>query len=313
MKKMRFLGVFFFLFFLLPSFLYAKMQLVDKVVGIVNGEIITLYDLNLQMQPVLQKLKGKKVSGQEKQAFFAMQKKVLNEMIVAKLIEQEAKRLKMKVSVTEVENYIRQIKESNGLTEEKLQAQLRSQGLNTKTFREKIRQDILRHQILQYMVQRKVAVTDEDIENYYQKHQQEFFLPKEIVFQLVLLPTQSEAEMLFQSVQAGETDFTDFAQKHSEGLETDKDGNIGPVDLNKLDASLRQHLENLKAGEVGEPFVFAGQYAVAKCVRIEVKDAASHEIVREKIREILFKKLGEKRFDEFLQELRSKAVIETLL
>lgn len=313
MKKMRFLGILFFLIFFMPYFLYAKVQLVDKIVGIVNGEIITLYDLNLQMQPVLQQIQKDKIGDKEKQFFLDMQKKVLNEMIIAKLIEQEAKRLKMKVSDSEVENYIRMIKDSNELTEEKLQEQLQLQGLDIKKIREKIRLDILRHQILQYMVQRKVAVTDEDIKRYYQKHRQEFVLPEEIVFQLALLSTQSEADVFFRSVQEGKADFGSFVKKHSDGLETDKDGNIGPVDLNKLDALLRQRLEILKEGEVGEPFAFAGKYAVAKCIRIEIKDAASHEAVREKIREILFKKLGEERFDEFLQELRSKAVIETLL
>ena len=313
MKKMRFLVVFFFLFFFMSSFLYAKIQFVDKIVGIVNGEIITLYDLNLQMQPVLQQMHKEKIEDKENQYFLDMQKKVLNEMIVAKLIEQEAKRLKIKVSDSEVENYIRLIKDSNKLTKEKLNEQLQLQELNIKKIREKIRLNILRNHILQYMVQRKVAVTDEDIKRYYQEHRQEFVLPEEIVFQLVLLSTQGEADLFFQSVQAGKTDFGSFVKKYSDGLETDKDGNIGPVDLNKLDTSLRQRLESLKEGEVGEPFIFAGKYAVAKCIRIEVKDVASHEAVREKIREILFKKLGEKRFDEFLQELRSKAIVETLL
>ncbi len=288
-------------------------EVVDRIVGIVNGQIITLHDLNRKMQPLLFQTQGRKLGSQEQAALDAVRKKVLEEIINSKLIEQEAARLKMQVSEMEVENHIRQMKESNGLSDERMKEELRLQGFDDVSFREKIRQDILRHQVLVYMVRRKVAITDEDIERYYQEHKKDFATPREVVFQLVLLPTRQEIEALARAVKEGKQDFGDQAKKHSQGLDVDEQGNIGPVDLDVLDPTLRERLNSLAEQEISKPFSFAGNWALLKLVRLVTQGATSRKEVREKIRDILFKPLVDKRFDEFMRELRGKAVIETML
>ncbi len=313
MKRIWLRSVYSILFFLAFNSAATAAEVVDRVVGIVNGQIITLHDLNLKMQPLLFQTQGRTLDGQEQAVLDTVRKKILDEIVNSKLIEQEAQRLKMKVSDTEVENHIRQLKEANGLSDERMMEELRLQGLDEASFREKIRQDILRHQLLVYMVRRKVAITDEDIERYYQGHKKDFVSPSEVVFQLVLLPTQKDIQALAQAVKDGKQDFGEQAKKYSQGLEIDEAGNVGPVDLGVLDVTLRNKLESLSEQEISTPFPFAGNWAMLKLVRLVTQEPISRKDVREKIREILFKQLVDKRFDEFMKELRSKAVIEIML
>ncbi len=313
MKKVCLFSVCYVLFFLTFCSGAAAQEVVDRVVGIVNGQIITLHDLNLKMQPLLFQTQGRKLDSQEQAVLGTVRKKILDEIVHSILIEQEAGRLQMKVSDTEVENHIRQLKEANGLSDERMMEELRLQGLDETSFREKIRQDILRHQLLVYMVRRKVAITDEDIERYYQGHKKDFVSPSEVVFQLVLLPTQKDIQALAQAVKDGKQDFGEQAKKYSQGLEIDEAGNVGPVDLGVLDVTLRNKLESLSEQEISTPFSFAGNWAMLKLVRLVTQEPISRKDVRGKIREILFKQLVDKRFDEFMKELRSKAVIEIML
>ena len=313
MRKIWLCSVFSVLFLLVSSSGASAQEVVDRIVGIVNGQIITLHDLHLKMQPILFQTRGRTLDPQEQAALEEVRKRIFNEIINSKLIEQEAERLKMKISDTEVENHIRQLKEANGLSEERMKEELRLQGLDEVSFREKIRQDILRHQVLVYMVQRKVAITDEDIERYYQSHKKDFVSSRQVVFQFILLPTEKEILALEQTIKDGGADFGEQAKKYSQGLDVDEQGNIGPVDLNVLDATLRNRLKSLTEQEMSEPFSFAGNWALLKLVRLVTQEPTSRKDVREKIRDILFKPLVDKRFDEFMQELRGKAVIEVML
>ena len=82
----------------------------------------------------------------------------LARMINDILIEQEAARLKITVSETELDTQINEIKKKNNLTEQQLKNELLKEGLTLKQFREQLRKETIKKQLLGYMVHRKVHV-----------------------------------------------------------------------------------------------------------------------------------------------------------
>jgi peptidyl-prolyl cis-trans isomerase SurA len=123
-------------------------QVVDRIVAVVNGEIITYVDLQQQLRLIM---------GQTPEATVAarMAPQVLDEMIDDIIIRQEAARLQVEVSDSEIDNEIRQFKARHRMSEDDFLRTLRLQGLTAEQFRERSRQDIVKHKLINYMVRRR--------------------------------------------------------------------------------------------------------------------------------------------------------------
>ena len=153
--------------FFSPEPVLAQEEIIDRIVAIVNGEIITLFELNEQVKPYLEKFRGKELGTAEKKAIWELKKQALDQMINDILLRQEAEKYKIKVSDMEIENFIRQFKQRNNLTEEQFLNQLKLQGMTREDYKRQIRNNILKHRLIGAMVKRKVVVTQEEIEKYY--------------------------------------------------------------------------------------------------------------------------------------------------
>ena len=147
--------------------------IVDRIVAVANGEIITLFDLDERLKPMLARFEGKPMGEAEQRAVRELRGQVLDAMVDDILINQEAERLGVEVSDVEVENQIKQVRQQNGLTPEQFKDQLLLEGMTREMYARKLREDILKHRIIGFMVKRKVVITDEEIEAYYNAHPEE--------------------------------------------------------------------------------------------------------------------------------------------
>ena len=132
-------------------------ELVDRVVAVVNGNLITLFDVNARVSELIQRTQGISFKADDPR-YAELQRQVLDSMINDILIEQEAARLKITVSETELDTQINEIKKKNNLTEQQLKNELLKEGLTLKQFREQLRKETIKKQLLGYMVHRKVHV-----------------------------------------------------------------------------------------------------------------------------------------------------------
>src|SRR5512137_2294589 len=140
------LGTCFLLAILTVALLYpssapaAQTETVDRIVAVVNEDIITQYDVEQVLRPMIQNLRGQGLSAErERQAIARMRGDVLDNLIDGKITEQEVKRYKIAVTDEEVEAYIRQFKERRSLTDENLKAMLAQEGMTQEEYRKEIR------------------------------------------------------------------------------------------------------------------------------------------------------------------------------
>ena len=76
-------------------------EVVDRIVAIVNDEVISLYELNQATQPYIEQVRNSQYPEDvERQLMFEVRGKILNEMINEKLADQELKRQNISVSDT---------------------------------------------------------------------------------------------------------------------------------------------------------------------------------------------------------------------
>ena len=146
-------------------------QVVDRIVAIVNDDIIMLSELEKAIIPYKEQIISRDLGEQEAAGLlFNVRQKMLDKLIGEKLTDQEIERLKLSVSEKEIDDAIEQIKKANFLTDESLRDALKKEGLTMIDYRKEIKAQILRPRLINYEVKSKVIVTDEDILAYYKAH-----------------------------------------------------------------------------------------------------------------------------------------------
>lgn len=287
-------------------------EVIDRIVAIANGQMITLSEVNKNMKMFLQDSeRGAAMSGSP-QATKELQKKVLDRMIDDILLRDKAKSFKLNVTDQEVASFIRDFKKENRVTDEMLRQRLQLDQMTIKEYEEKIRMNIFRNRMLSLMVQRKVVVTDEEIQTYYNQHKDEFGPGGKNKLYLLVVDSKQNIQDLRKKIVNKEVSFEAAAKQFSIGPNAADGGNLGEVNPKDLNAELSGAISGVKPGEVSQPFTLAGKSALAK---LEVGGgAAGQPTPLEEVKDQIKRKIEEPKlealFDEYMKKLRSEAVLD---
>jgi peptidyl-prolyl cis-trans isomerase SurA len=305
MKKFGVRAVLTFSLFFVLAGLGQAAQLVDRIVAVVNGEIITFQDLQQQIRLSVGQTPDPATA--EKIA-----PQVLDGMIDDVILRQEAQRLKIEVSDSEVENEIRQFKARRRLSEEDFERTLRLQGLTPEQFKERSREDITKHKMLGYMVRRKVVVTQEEIDAYMEQNRSELTTERIVDVQMLVLVDEDRANSLWKSLSEGEVSLEEAVERYSVGPKAEN-GVMRDVSWRELAEPWRDGLRNLSAGELSRPFLVQDKWVILKL--LDRRDGVRQEqtAVVEEVREAILRPKLEERFKEYMNGLRSKAIIQKKL
>lgn len=163
-----------FVWGMIPSFSFSA-EIVDRIVAVVNDELITYTMLNEAFKPYEKRIKAQNFSfTKEMEIRFEFRERVINQMIDEKITEQEVRRLGIKIGSDEVAAAIERTKSMNSLTDEQLRAMLAKDGLTMAGYKKNIMTQLLRTRLIQYEVKSKIIVTKEEIESYFEANRGEF-------------------------------------------------------------------------------------------------------------------------------------------
>lgn len=280
-------------------------QVVDRIVAVVNGEIITLQDLQRQLRLAV---------GQTPDPATAerLAPQVLDAMIDDIVLRQEAQRLGIEVSDSEVENEVRQFKVRRRLSDEDFERSLRLQGLTPEQFKERSREDIVKHRIIGYMVRRKVVVTQEEIDAYLERNRSELTTERVVTLQMVVLADRDSASQLRRALDSGEMGIDEAVERYSVGPRAEK-GVMADVRWRELDDPWREGLRDLGVGQLSEPFLVQDRWVIVKLLDRRDGERQETAAVEEEVREALMRPKLEERFKEYMNGLRSRAIIQKKL
>lgn len=285
-------------------------EVVDRIVAVVNGKIVTLFELNERLKPVLDQFKGRQISDADKQAILKLKRELLQKLIDDILLEQEVEKLKVTVSDVEVENQLQEFKNQHNLTEENLVAQLKLEKMSRNEFADKMRRDILRQRLLGVMVRRKVVVTSEDVQRYYDQHKADFAKDRSVRLALILLPPGQQAEPLRERIAKGEMSFAEAADAFSQGPGAGQGGDVGVLEWKSLAPEWRQALNGVPEGGISDPFVINGREALLSPRSLQSGEVQGLGAIENDIRAKIYNEKLEARFNEYMDQLRANAVID---
>lgn len=307
------------LFLAFSASLSPAQQVVDRMVAQVNGEMVTLFDLNERIRLYVTQVE-KKAFNPVAPEMKELQTRILQSMVEDMLLRQEAARMKVTVSDAEVDARIKEMREKGRLSDEQFNQQLALEGMTRKQFADSIKKDILKKQLLGYMVQRKVLVSEDEIRQYYDANKGDMRMQTGQRVGLIMTAKMDEAKALRQRIVSGQISFAEAARKFSIGPGADQGGDIGKVELKDLAPELRQALQDIQPGGVSQPVQLDGKPVLLTVNAESGAPSAANasgvppfESVHDEIQERLYRAKLEKQFADYMNKLRAKSVIKISL
>lgn len=298
----------------------SEARVVEKIVIVVNGEPLTYSDfrkfarLKLGRNLELQELTAGQVS-----------KEVLEEFITEQLIREEVKRMGIRVSEEDVDIYVNNVMQRSNLTTADLLAALQREGVDMEQYREQVRSQLERGELIDRNVKKKVHITSEDLERYYKANNGNFATAEKVHLRhiLLVLPYGASSEeeqavlariMELHKEAVNGTSFAQLARENSEGAGAEDGGDIGWVDRGALLDELGNVAFSLEVGEISQPVRTSLGYHLVKMEEREDSGAVAFEEVSEDIRKQLYEKALQERFATWLKsDLRQKHRVEVKL
>jgi peptidyl-prolyl cis-trans isomerase SurA len=300
-------------------------EYVDRIVAVVNDDIITLSELNELLKPYITQIQaGHYPAQQERKMMFSIREKVMDELIRQKLTDQEIKKANITVSESEIDSTIERIKEAQLFTDEELRAALRQRGgMSMEEYKRQIKSQILRTKIINLQVKSKIVITQEDIAAYYKSHTEIYAGEKKyhlrnIMLKQPLLPDKRAIDAVYQKMETiiekikdGES-FEQMAMKYSESPLAADGGDLGSFEWKALSPKIQEAIKGLGPGECTDVLETDQGYQLFYIDEIITAPGKSLEEVSEDIREKLFTEIVDRKFRTWVEGLRQKSYIRMI-
>jgi len=294
---------------LFPVYGLAEGVVYDEILVKINNDIITSYDLEEEMKPILAQIKGRTLSSTEKDQLAKLRKQTLDRMVNDSLMAQEIQKYGIDVADTVVDDEITRIKAENGHSDEVFAEMVKKDGLTIDEFKSKLKGMIEKQELLGYMVHNKVLVTDTEIQKEYEAKRDDYLLEKMVELAIIMLPADISPVEVKKRIEDGEFTFAEAAEKYSIGPGKDKGGSIGEVDWTDLADDWKASIEGVEVGGVGSPITVQGNEALLSPVKIIEDRLVPLEEVKESIFNRLMQEKRDRLFDEYFDKLKESSVI----
>lgn len=295
LKRMKSIG---YMLVLLPALILdAQAQPLDKVVAIVNDDVITASELNAQVEVQKQQITAKHIALPADQI---LRKQVLQHLIDVDLELQLAKKNGLTVDDTDLNQAIEKIADSNHLSLTQMREELEKQGLEWESYRENIRKEILISQVQQKAVGQDIVVSSQQVEDYLKTYEHETKLQQatyhlqNIVIPLPEEPTtvqlnkaKQKAQDLLSKIKQGE-DFSRMAIAESSGEYALEGGDLGERHLAELPDIFVKPVSQMQVGEVYGPIRAGNGFQIIKLISMG-GNTEPHTVVKTHVRHILLK------------------------
>jgi peptidyl-prolyl cis-trans isomerase SurA len=306
--------------FLVPSL---RAKTLDRVVATVDNEVITLSELE-EAVSLYQMQLGNTPKAQESTKDQDFKRRMLEELINKRLVEEFAAKSGIQASEEEVDRAIEDVLSRNRLTKERLGDALKQDGLSYDEYRKQIQDQIVKAKLINREIRPNINVTDDAVREYYLNHPEKFRADPGVVLKHILfrLPANSDEKTLQdvekKAVKAREEilkgkPFEVAAQQYSQDQATaNQGGALGFFRMGDLTSEFKAALSLLKEGEVSEPVRTSTGIHLIKLEERTTGTVRPFEKVKEDIQSRLFEDQGEHYFQNWIKDLRKNAFIEIL-
>jgi peptidyl-prolyl cis-trans isomerase SurA len=282
---------------------------VDRVVAVVNDEIITLSDLQRE---------DLKKSGAARSEHM-----VLEDLIDRKLQLAAAKRSGVDVTDPELAEALTEIMKRNSMDRKQFDSELAKDGLTYNEYRSELREQITLSRVFNKYVRSGLILDEAELRAYYERNQKLYAQPEEIRVRQIFIrqpdnasPSQTaavkeRARTAYERARTGE-DFVSLVRELSESENAAAGGDLGFMRRDHALPEIEQATRSLKHGEIAGPLSFASGYHIIRLEEVRTP-VTPFDRVKDEIQSTLYQQKLENTYRTWLQTLRSDSHIENRL
>ncbi len=233
-------------------------QPVDRIIAVVNDEVITANELRSRTLLAEVQLQRQKIAPPPQDV---LARQVLERMIVDRAQLQLARETGVRVDDATVNAAMMRIAESNNITVPALRQRLEAEGISFAQFREDVRQDILLNRLREREVDSRLQVSDSEIDNFIADQAGISADAEEVNLAQILLripenatpqridETRQRADDLVAQLKGG-ADFARLAASYSNAAEALQGGELGWRSVDRLPTLFIDAIKGVKTGEI---------------------------------------------------------------
>jgi len=297
----------------------SDQTLIDRVVAVVNSEVIMMSEL--QEAVFLYRREAREAPSDDPTE---LQKKVLNWLVEDRLQVQAARRENISVNDEELQAAMDDFVKRNGGDRSDVERKLKAQGLTWEGMRRKIKDQLLVRNVRSRRVSQRTSLTEAEVDAYIAANLGKFeaslkYHPRHIAV-LADPPDQpaawerarQEIETIRVRLREG-ADFTELARLHSKDGSAAAGGDLGWLNRGELQPRFEEPILRLGKGEVTAPIKSEVGYHLFQMEEREELTAEMLAQLRQQARDLLLQQKRQERIDEWVAELRRRALITVRL
>ena len=291
---------------------------VDRIVAVVNDEVITQNDLNERVALIVRQFQRQ---GGQLPPADVLSRQILERMINDLVQVQHAKETGVRVDDATLDRTIERIAQENNLSPSDFRIALERDGIRYSRFREDIRNEILVARLREREVENAVVVTDAEVDTELAREAKENTGDAEyrLSHVLVLVPQQATSEQIEQrrrrallalsELRRG-ANFAQVAATYSDAPDALQGGNLGWRASGRLPSLFLEAIEKLQPGDVSDILRSPNGFHIIKLLEKRGR-AAAGGVQQTHVRHILLRAregLSEAEARDRLQKLREQVV-----
>lgn len=230
----------------------------DRIIVVVDEDVVMQSELESQLRRVRDRLRQQ---GTALPPTSVLERQVIERLILQKIQQQIAARAGVEVTDERLQNAIEDIAKKNNLSLEQFREILESDGVAFSDFEEEIRNEILISSLRRNEVDRRVKVTEKEVDNYLSNNLNNSDSEEEyrIGHILISVPTgatddekaaaKEKATAILDRLNGG-ADFGDMAVASSDGQNALDRGDLGWRKINEIPSLFGPSLREMEVGDI---------------------------------------------------------------
>lgn len=271
--------------------LHAAPQMIDRVVAVVDDDIIMESELEQRIKTV-----GVQNNQNELPEAGTLREQVLERMITESVQLQMADRAGIRISESQLDDAMGRIAAQNGMSLTEFQQAMASEGVSFAYAREQIRNEMRISRVQQYQVGERIQITDQDIDYFLASDIGRIASAAEYKLRHILISVRSgaapqeykEAEAKADKLVAELRDGADFAKTamaESQGRTALNGGDMGWRKDAQLPSIFADIAPKMSVGDVSEPIRTASGFHI---IKLEDKRGGNSQLIEQaEVRHIL--------------------------
>jgi peptidyl-prolyl cis-trans isomerase SurA len=284
-------------FVLLPMAAHSQgIALVDRIVAVVNKEVITMSELNEAIGGAERQLRRQGTQAPEREV---LERQLLDRLILDKAQLQLARDTGIRIDELQLDRALQRIAEQNKMTLAEFRGALERDGVPFAQFRDDLRDQITLSRLREREVDDKIQVSETEIDLFLEetaKTQPDAREELNVAHILVRVPDQASPERIesarakaakARADAAGDGDFARLAAAFSDAPDALQGGSIGWRTMDRLPELYASALAKMKSGEVSEVLRSSAGFHVVKLIERRGAGAPGAPVTQTRMRHIL--------------------------